>query len=180
MCSIQSGQVDPTIPPYSEMIHIASDDIESQTGNILEKKKASEDGVKSGKYEFSETAILYGKIRPNLQKVALPKFSGICSADIYPIYPKSNVLSDFLFRLFLSEDFTSYAVTNSVRSAIPKINRQALLQYKFKLPSLSEQRNFSKVSAFFNSSHSALQCHITSYRNLKRALLSHLLLCSSY
>ena len=48
-----------------------------------------EDGVISGKYLFTDKHIIYSKIRPNLNKVALPDFDGLCSADAYPILPKT-------------------------------------------------------------------------------------------
>ncbi len=175
ICNIQNGQINPTVFPYTNMIHIAPDDIESITGNVLEKRTAAQDGVESGKYEFSDKAILYSKIRPNLRKVAFPRFSGICSADIYPIYSKNNVLPEFLFRLLLSEDFTFYAIGNSVRSAIPKINRQAFLRYQFKLPPLNEQRQFEVVLASFREAISVAFCHLSDSRSLKRFLLSYLL-----
>ena len=45
VCDIQNGQVDPKEPPYRDMIHIASDDIESGTGRILEMNTAAQDKV---------------------------------------------------------------------------------------------------------------------------------------
>jgi type I restriction enzyme, S subunit len=142
ICTIQQGQVDPKQDPYSQMIHLAPDDIESDTGRILEKKTAAEDKVISGKYEFTDEAVLYCKIRPYLRKVAFPRFSGICSADMYPLYPKLNTLPEFLFRLLLSEDFTKFAIMHSARSAFPKLNRESLFAYRLRLPPLDEQRTF--------------------------------------
>lgn len=140
ICTIQQGQVDPTQEPYDQMIHIAPDDIESDTGRILERRTAREDNVMSGKYEFSKNAILYCKIRPYLRKVAIPGFPGICSADMYPVYPNACVLPEFLFLMLLSERFTKYAIVHSARSAFPKINRETLLAYRLRLPPVGVQR----------------------------------------
>jgi type I restriction enzyme M protein len=142
ICTVQHGQIDPKELPYSQMIHIAPDDIESESGRILEKKTAAEDKVISGKYEFRHDAVLYCKIRPYLRKVAFPHFSGICSADMYPVYAKSNILPEFLFRLFLSEHFTKYAIAHSARSAFPKLNREALFAFRFRVPPLHYQTQF--------------------------------------
>jgi type I restriction enzyme M protein len=142
ICTVQQGQVDPKELPYSQMIHIAPDDIESETGRILETKTAAEDKVISGKYEFGHDAVLYCKIRPYLRKVAFPNFSGICSADIYPVYAKSNMLPEFLFRLLLSEQFTKYAIAHSARSAFPKLNREALFAFRFRVPPIDYQKQF--------------------------------------
>lgn len=148
ICTIQQGQVDPKQEPYSEMIHIAPDDIESESGRILERKTAREDKIISGKYEFTDEAVLYCKIRPYLKKVAFPRFAGICSADMYPLYPKENVLPEFLFHLLLSDGFTKYAISNSARSAFPELNREALFAYRLSLPPISEQEEFlSRVNS---------------------------------
>lgn len=171
VCQIQNGQVDPTVPPYNRMIHIAPDDIESETGRILETKTATEDKVKSGKYLFDHRAILYSKIRPNLKKVTFPKFSGVCSADVYPLYPSEIILPEFLFYLLLSDDFTKYAITNSVRSAIPKINRDDLLSYKFSLPNKDDQTRLIGQLEAIRSSKDVVQSHLSIARGLKKALL---------
>ena len=171
VCTIQNGQVDPKEPPYCEMVHLAPDDIEPETGRILELNTAAQDGVISGKYFFDENAIIYSKIRPNLKKVAFPRFEGICSADVYPIYPKDNVLPDFLFQLLLSEDFTHYAVSCSSRSAIPKINREALMAYGFILPPLDEQAKVVDISASISREITIAKGHLQRTRALKNKLL---------
>lgn len=175
VCTIQSGQVDPRVPPYSNMIHIAPDDIESQTGRILEKKTAMEDGVTSGKYLFSAGAILYSKIRPNLRKVALVDFPGVCSADVYPVYAAVNIVPAYLLNVLLSEDFSAYALTCSVRSAIPKINRESLLSYAMKVPPTDEQVRLVAALDSFASATVALERKTTSSIQLKSTLLNSLL-----
>ena len=84
---IQSGQVSPLEEPYSEMIHVGPANIESNTGRLLNLKTAKEENLISGKYLFNSSMVLYSKIRPNLNKVTIPSFEGICSADMYPIIP---------------------------------------------------------------------------------------------
>ena len=48
--------------------------------------------------------MLYNKIRPYLKKVARPDFSGLCSADMYPLEVDSEKISrDFLYYILLSK-----------------------------------------------------------------------------
>jgi type I restriction enzyme, S subunit len=175
ICTVQNGQVDPTAPPYNRMVHIAPDDIESGTGRILEMRTAEDDHMRSGKYEFSAQAILYSKIRPNLRKVAYPKFTGVCSADVYPLYPRAEMVEpDFLFHLLLSKGFTDYAVTHSVRSAIPKINRESLLLYTFSLPSIERQRRTVSALQMFAVASAKCAQHIEKSRKIRTVLLNRL------
>ncbi|MEM8727618.1 MAG: hypothetical protein AAGE99_02765 [Chlamydiota bacterium] len=85
VADIGNGQVDPKKEPYCNFVHIDPENIESGTGRILNPEIAKDLGLISGKYEFDEKSIVYSKIRPNLNKLCTPNFSGLCSADMYPI-----------------------------------------------------------------------------------------------
>jgi type I restriction enzyme S subunit len=138
--TVASGQVDPTESPYCDLPHVGGENIESDTGNLRGLRSASEDGVISGKYPFDENDVLYSKIRPALNKVAMPDFKGICSSDIYPVRPSNgDLLRDYLLFLLRSESFVAYATKHSARGKIPKINREALNAYGAVLPSPTEQ-----------------------------------------
>jgi type I restriction enzyme S subunit len=141
VCGITSKLSDPREPEFIDMTHVGGANIESLTGELTELKTAREEKLISGKYPFNECMVLYSKIRPYLMKVARPNFQGLCSADIYPLNPKSDVLNrDFLFYLLLTEDFTSYANQGSSRAGMPKVNRKHLFNYQFLLPTIDEQR----------------------------------------
>src|SRR5437762_507147 len=80
---VESNLVDPL--SHLESPHIAPNHIESGTGRLLAHTTVKEDGVKSPKHSFRAGQILYSKIRPYLAKAVLVDFSGMCSADMYPI-----------------------------------------------------------------------------------------------
>ena len=76
---------------YEDYPHIGIDSIEKETGRLVGYRTIEEDGVISGKYLFTPAHIIYSKIRPNLNKVAMPNFEGLCSADAYPILVKEGI-----------------------------------------------------------------------------------------
>ena len=132
-----SGQVDPREEPYVDMPHIGPDSIESGTGRLFPEtiQTPRQLGLKSGKYLFGPEHVLYSKIRPALRKVALPDFSGVCSADMYPLLPNTDIITrEFLALSLLSPDFSQYAIDNSDRNAMPKINRKTLFACKMAVP----------------------------------------------
>ena len=137
---IASGQVDPTKSPYCDMPHIGGENIESDSGKILNVSTAKDLNLISGKYAFDESYILYSKIRPALNKVARPNFKGICSADIYPSRPATDeLLLVFLSYILLSKEFLDHAIKHSDRGKIPKVNREAVMAYIASLPAPDEQ-----------------------------------------
>jgi type I restriction enzyme, S subunit len=141
VCSIASALVDPRLPHYAEMLHIGGANIQSETGELTDLKTAKEEGLKSGKFLFDPSMVLYSKIRPYLMKVARPEFVGLCSADIYPLSPNHAVLDrGYLYHQLLSPRFTDFAICGSARAGMPKVNRDHLFTFQIPLPPLPEQQ----------------------------------------
>ena len=124
VAEVKSNLVDPA--DYQDFPHIAPDNIEKKTGRLLEYHTIAEDGMKSGKHRFYAGQILYSKIRPNLSKVIVVDFDGLCSADMYPIEPKDGMNTKYLWYYMLSEEFLIQASTAGSRSVLPKINQKEL------------------------------------------------------
>ncbi len=139
VAEVASGQVNPRDKQFQNDMFVAPDDIESRTGRLINKRTVAVSGAISGKYQFSEGDVLYSKIRPYLMKVYVPKESGLCSADIYPIRPFPTLKPNFLASVFLSKKFTDYIRTCSDRTGIPKVNREDLFKYLFPMPPRPEQ-----------------------------------------
>ncbi|EDR0183933.1 restriction endonuclease subunit S [Vibrio metschnikovii] len=138
--SIRNGQVDPTIEPWSNRILIAPNHIESGSGKIIKKETAAEQGADSGKYLCKKGEVIYSKIRPALAKACIcEEDEAICSADMYPISCDSRMKNEYLLWLILSSEFTRYAILESERIAMPKINRDSLGKIKFPVPPITEQ-----------------------------------------
>ena len=143
--TIASGQSDPKEAKFQDSLFVAPDDIESGTGRLINRRTVAEAHAISGKYRFDKFEVLYSKIRPYLMKVCRPHESGLCSADIYPLRPKSMLEAAYLALVLLSLSFTDYTRTCSDRTGIPKINRIDLFKYRLTLPSLPEQRTIAAV-----------------------------------
>lgn len=146
VATIQSGLVSPKEEPYCFMFHIGPDNIERDTGRIGNLKTACELGLVSGKFYFDAGSIVYSKIRPNLNKVCIPNFEGICSADCYSIKARAGIDRDYLFNLMLSFPFYKRAVACSMRTGMPKINQDDLNMIPVALPSqLEEQQKIAAI-----------------------------------
>lgn len=133
---IMSNLVDPA--GYQDFPHIAPDNIEKRTGVLLEYHTIAEDGVKSGKHLFHAGQILYSKIRPNLSKIVMVDFDGLCSADMYPVNAKED--TRYLWYYMLSDEFLEQASNAGSRSVLPKINQKELSKVMVRMTSLEEQQ----------------------------------------
>lgn len=143
---------------YADYPHIGIDSIEKGTGALKGYRTVREDGVISGKYIFTPQHIIYSKIRPNLNKVALPDFEGLCSADAYPILPNhSNCNRVFLAIALRSEYFLEYILQFSSRTNLPKVNRKEITGFRMPLPPLKLQEQFAAFVEQTDKSKVAVQ-----------------------
>lgn len=161
---------------YADYPHVGIDSIEKGTGALKGYRTVREDGVISGKYIFTPQHIIYSKIRPNLNKVALPDFDGLCSADAYPILPnRNNCDRVFLATVLRSEYFLKYILQFSSRTNLPKVNRKEIVGFCMPLPPIELQQQFAAFAAQADQSKSALQRTITSLQETKRSLAAEAL-----
>ena len=100
-------------------------------GDVLE--------VKSVKARFYPNDVLYGKLRPYLDKAVIAEVEGICSADILVLTANSKMIPRFLVYLLHSHTFRSYAIATSSGITLPRTSWDALGKFTFALPPLTEQ-----------------------------------------
>lgn len=101
---------------------------------------SSVDGIKSSKSIFTAGQILYGRLRPYLDKHIVADFDGVCSTDIL-VYETSSILNAHYFDFWLSTStFRNAAVSQSKGINLPRISESALSQFPFPLPPINEQQ----------------------------------------
>ena len=152
------GNMTTDFEKYANYPHIGIDSIEKDTGILRGYRTVSEDNVVSGKYVFTPFHIIYSKIRPNLNKVALPDFEGVCSADAYPILPNpENCNRVFLAYVMRSSYFLDYILQFCNRTNMPKVNRKEVSGFTTPLPPINLQNQFADFVEQIDKSKVAVQ-----------------------
>ncbi len=98
------------------------------------------DDLKSNKTVFKAGDVLYGKLRPYLNKHAVVDFDGICSTDIL-VYRNINRDSANFFNYFLGLN-TTIAKLNAEAKGInlPRVSSKILNNFRISIPSEEEQK----------------------------------------
>lgn len=117
--------------------YVGLENVESNTGKYLGDQSPT--NVKSSTFKFDERHLLYGRLRPYLNKVLLPDFKGHCSTEIFPILPNQNIKRQFLFYWFLSPKIVSKINKTSTGARMPRANMKEVLKFKISVPSIDEQ-----------------------------------------
>jgi type I restriction enzyme, S subunit len=112
--------------------YLGLEQIESVTGRILSYESNSIEG-KSATFAFDESHVLYGKLRPYLNKVATPDRAGRCSTEIIPLLPK-GVDRDFLAYLLRTNTVVSAAMSEKTGSRMPRADIDVLLHLEVSIP----------------------------------------------
>ena len=157
---------------YGDYPHIGIDSIEKDTGNLSGYRTAKEDGVISGKYLFTPAHIIYSKIRPNLNKVALPDFIGVCSADAYPILPKKGRCNRvFLAYMLRNPVFLDYILALSNRTNLPKVNKQQVEGFCCPIPNIELQEKFASFFSDVARQKLTIQQSLDKLEVLRKSLM---------
>ena len=128
---------------HADLPYVGLENIESGTGRFLGTTNAV--SVKSATFRFSPAHVLYGRLRPYLNKVLLPRFEGHCSTEIFPIKPGPEISRDYLFH-WLSMDATVKAIDATATGArMPRANMTAVLDFELSVPPLLEQRRIVAI-----------------------------------
>ena len=109
------------------------------------------DGVKSLKNLFSEGQILYGKLRPYLNKHDVATFKGVCSTDILVFDTKETAINRYVNYYFDLPSFVEYTVSNSKGINLPRVSEKVVLDSLCPLPPLAEQQRIvDRIESLFS------------------------------
>lgn len=115
------------------------EDIEKNTSKLLYRATFSERQSKSNKSEFKKSDVLYGKLRPYLDKVIVADDDGVCTTEIVPIVPYSGVNSYFLRWLLKRPKFISYVNSLMYGVKMPRLGTADAITSIHPLPPSAEQ-----------------------------------------
>lgn len=126
-------------------LYVGLEHIEKDTGKILEYVRAKDVDLKSDKFKFNEGMILYGKLRPYLNKVALIKQSGVCSTDILPILPNNDFINIYYLLYYMRDRYFVNSMTQrAIGANLPRVNKRVINSFRIMLPPLELQNEFAR------------------------------------
>jgi type I restriction enzyme, S subunit len=175
LCNLTARLVDPRLEEYADLLHVGVESITKGTGEIVGARTAREDGLISVKYLFGEGDVIYSKIRPGLRKVAVPGFSGLCSADAYPLTPKDGVPATLLREVLLQERVVESAVSMAGRTKMPKVNRKQLFSIQVAMPRPESLALVDSALSALREQRETVVAEAARLRGVRATLLARLL-----
>ena len=124
--------------------------------------------VKSAGSYFAQGDVLYGRLRPYLNKVYLPGFTGLASGE-FIVFPSQNFLDNAYLKYFLNQvGFASFATRLNAGDR-PRVDFSQLSDHPFPLPPLPEQhRIVAEIEKQFTRLNASVAALKLVQANLKR------------
>jgi len=119
--------------PYVGMEHI-----ESHTARFIGSKEPLM--VRSSTFRFSDKNVLYGRLRPYLNKALAPNFEGHCSTEIFPLKPSPDLSREYLLYWLLADETCERINATCTGARMPRAQMNEVLTFDFPLPPLAEQQ----------------------------------------
>jgi type I restriction enzyme S subunit len=113
------------------------DRVESHVSRLIGTVPASE--VRSASVHFAPGDVLYGRLRPYLNKVLLADFTGLCSAEFIPMTSTAAVDPGFVRYRLLAADFVAFAGSLDAGDR-PRVDFDQVGTFPVRVPPIAEQR----------------------------------------
>lgn len=144
VCSEDRDTVRPGERP--DLRYVGLESIEPNTGRFIsEGLSKTPDAPRAVTFYFNQTHVLYGKLRPYLNKVALPDFEGKCSTEIVPLRPSSEIDRAYLAYFLRSAQTVSHINAKTSGARMPRADMEFVLGLELDLPQLDEQRRIVDI-----------------------------------
>lgn len=152
---------------------IGLENIESGTGHFIQTEGLFEgDGT-----HFKEGDLVYGKLRPYLQKVWIASFEGNAVGDFYVFNVLKKIGVKYLWYLIISQNFTNIACASTYGAKMPRVAANFIRGLKCSIPAHTSEQNaivtyLDKKCAEIDELVSRRQAIIERLKELKQSIIA--------
>lgn len=150
-----------TVEPNSgeKYNYLGLENIESHTGKVLSNSPTQGSEISSTKVAFKKGMVLYGKLRPYLNKVVVAKADGIATTEIIPFECSDAISPDFLAYYLRSQYFVDLAMNNCSGARMPRATTKLFTQIaKVPVTLITEQKRIvEKLDALLTRIDAAIE-----------------------
>jgi len=122
--------------------YIGLENISANTGYLIGNILVTKNSIKSNKTIFRQDDILFGRLRPNLNKVLLADCEGICSTDILVLRVNKNLVEPYFLSTVMRQRSFNLELLKFVKGAqLPRISAEDLFSVAVLIPKLQVQKS---------------------------------------
>ena len=131
--------------------------------------------MRSNTSAFQPGDVLYGKLRPYLDKAVLADEPGVCTTELLVLRAKANVNARFLAAVLHSRGFLDYAVAGTTGVQHPRTSWAHIREFEVPALTYDEQRGIADLLWLVHDGILASEKKVAVLDNLFKALLHKLM-----
>lgn len=170
LCELISVQCNPSATPdatYLGLEHLAS-------GRMRPIGSGRAADVQSHKFLFQRNDVLYGKLRPYLDKAVLADTDGVCTTELLVFRAKSSTDPRYLACVVHAPDFIEHAMSGVTGAHHPRTSWNHVAQFELPHHGDREQTNIAQLLWGVNDLHTACEAAIASAQEFKSSAMQEL------
>lgn len=115
------------------------EDVEKETSRLLQKTRFAEKPFQSSKNRFAKGDVIYGKLRPYLDKVIVADEDGVCTTEMIPARGYADISPFYLRLVMKTPHFIKYADDSTHGMNLPRLGTDKARMALFPLAPYNEQ-----------------------------------------
>lgn len=154
--------------------YIGLENIEAKTGRIVSFSPRQGGEIKSTCKRFYHGDILYGRLRPNLNKVFYNDLfaEGVCTTEILVLTPNKDMINPVYFSALLRTKTINKRIVGLIKgAALPRVSISDLKQLAVPIPPLKKQLELAKE---IQRKRNELEEHITIAQQIPEEIDSYI------
>lgn len=144
LVSERKGAADPQQMGDVLITYLGLENIRPHTGELVDFSRRAARTIKSRSKIFCENDVLYGRLRPELNKVYLAQGDaneGLCSGEFIVLIPEMEIVDPRYLRHVLASPFISSFVSKlRAGASLPRLTNHDLLSLEVPVPPIEVQR----------------------------------------
>lgn len=141
----RSDIVHPKDKPQGHEVFVGLEHIERDTGIRIGEERIELSEMTGRRARFKSGDIVYGYLRPYLNKVWVAEFDGLCSVDQYVLTVNPKVSRSYVAHFLRSHRFLQTAPVDVAPGQLPRIRSGELAGTSIPLPPLPEQQRIAAI-----------------------------------
>ena len=170
LCELISEPVKPGERPdalYLGLEHLAS-------GRLVRISGGRAADMRSNTSAFRSSDVLYGKLRPYLDKAVLADEAGVCTTELLVLRPKAEVDPKFLLAILHCPTFLEFAIAGTTGVQHPRTSWAYVREFEVPLFTLDEQRQIADLLWLVHESIRVSEALVSAVQELKHAAMQTL------
>ncbi len=145
LLDIRQDIVHPRNKPRGAARFVGLEHIEPHTGRRIGELPVQMEQLTGRKARFFSGDIVYGYLRPYLNKLWIADFDGLCSVDQYVFEPRRDLIDrEFVAWFMRSSTYLARAPVGEIPGWLPRIRTDEVAAVEINLPPLDRQREVAR------------------------------------